>query len=148
MKYVLGIMLLLACQVYAEVYKWTDADGNVHYGDRPKAGNARELDIESQPSTPDGPDNANKNQQDIERWLKARDEERSIREQEEAALQQQKARQKQKCSRLRNELRDYEKGGVVWYEIDESGNRRYYSDADIAKEIADLKKTIKRECPR
>jgi hypothetical protein len=40
MRSIISLSLLLACTVAsaAEVYKWKDKDGRVHYGDRPKQG--------------------------------------------------------------------------------------------------------------
>jgi hypothetical protein len=58
MRPIIVLSLLLACAVAsaAEVYKWKDKDGRVHYGDKPKSGQAEALDIEpssgtGQPST-------------------------------------------------------------------------------------------------
>lgn len=36
-------MLLLASQVSAEIYKWVDAQGNVHYGDEPQGAGAKPM---------------------------------------------------------------------------------------------------------
>ena len=35
MKYLLPLVLLFPLAVHAEVYKWVDEEGNVHYGGRP-----------------------------------------------------------------------------------------------------------------
>jgi glutaredoxin len=40
------ILLLFSSFSYAEVYKWTDPDGRVHFSDKkPASGNAEELDL-------------------------------------------------------------------------------------------------------
>ena len=36
------ILLLLCGPVQAEIYKWTDKEGNVHFGDKPAGGEAAE----------------------------------------------------------------------------------------------------------
>ncbi len=37
-KLALGVLILLSCTAQAEVYRWTDANGKVHFGDKkPKA---------------------------------------------------------------------------------------------------------------
>ena len=48
--------LLFIATAYAGVYKWTDAAGNIHYGDKPpEASNKlQELEIEDQPSVTTG----------------------------------------------------------------------------------------------
>ncbi|MDG4553826.1 MAG: DUF4124 domain-containing protein [Candidatus Competibacter sp.] len=50
-----AVVLALVLPARAQVYKWTDADGRVHYGGAPPAADqpAQTLDIQSQP-TPDG----------------------------------------------------------------------------------------------
>ncbi len=50
-----AVVLALILPVRAQVYKWTDADGQVHYGGAPPAADqpAQTLDIQSQP-TPAG----------------------------------------------------------------------------------------------
>jgi hypothetical protein len=52
----LTILLALSLPVQAQVYKWTDADGQIHYGNTPPPADAQStqtLDITSQP-TPAG----------------------------------------------------------------------------------------------
>ena len=36
MKYLLLIFLLLSPSLNADIYKWTDENGNVHFGDTPR----------------------------------------------------------------------------------------------------------------
>jgi len=46
-KYLLIILCVLASAAFAEVYKWTDANGRVHYGDNPKEGdNAEQVKLQ------------------------------------------------------------------------------------------------------
>ena len=55
----LAMVLALGPAAQAQVYKWTDANGQVHYGSQPPAeGQAAEtLDIQSQPTPTGGVDN-------------------------------------------------------------------------------------------
>ncbi|MBK8537383.1 MAG: DUF4124 domain-containing protein [Candidatus Competibacteraceae bacterium] len=50
-----AVLLLLSLTAQAQVYKWTDSDGKIHYGNQPPAEGqpAQTLDIPSQP-TPEG----------------------------------------------------------------------------------------------
>lgn len=148
MKYILLILLWLPVMTNAEVYKWTDAYGKTHYGDRPADDNAEQMKLESSPGNGQSVGNnpAADNRKAIDNWLKARDEERELKKQQEAALAKEKAEQRVKCAGLRNELRDRQQGGVVWYTLDEAGKRRYYSDKEIAAQIEDLKKSIHKQC--
>lgn len=56
---VLAATLLLSLMVQAQVYKWTDTDGKIHYGNQPPADGqpAQTLDIPSQPTPASGVNN-------------------------------------------------------------------------------------------
>lgn len=148
MKYGFILLLLMPALLSADVYKWTDANGKVHYGDRPGSHKAQELKIEPNPVSTGttNTSSGDSNRESIDNWLKARDEERQIKKKQDAILKKEKALQKKECTRLQNELRDMQKGGVVWYDLDETGQRRYYSDKEIAQQVADLKETIRVNC--
>jgi hypothetical protein len=54
------VFLTLSLPVQAQVYKWTDADGQIHYGNTPPPAAAQTpqtLDIPSQPTPAGGADN-------------------------------------------------------------------------------------------
>lgn len=55
----LALALLLGPMAQAQVYKWTDANGQVHYDSKPPAEGqaAQTLDIQSQPTPAGGVDN-------------------------------------------------------------------------------------------
>ena len=36
MKHLLAIILIFPLTCFAEIYKWTDENGNVHFGDSPR----------------------------------------------------------------------------------------------------------------
>ena len=47
------LALIAASSVFAgDIYKWTDEDGNVHYGDRPDGEQPERVAIDSQPTNP------------------------------------------------------------------------------------------------
>ena len=49
MRTILAVSLALACAAASagEVYKWKDKDGRVHYGDKPKTGEAESVTVTS-----------------------------------------------------------------------------------------------------
>lgn len=67
-------LVILSLTAEAQVYKWTDAEGKVHYGSQPPANgsSAQPLDIRSQPTPPGGVDNVHSLQ-------RAREELRELR---------------------------------------------------------------------
>lgn len=47
LKYLIGLLVLIPCLCFAEIYKWTDENGRVHYGDSPKESDrAEKVEVE------------------------------------------------------------------------------------------------------
>ena len=67
-------LAILSLNTEAQVYKWTDAEGKVHYSSQPPASgsSAQSLDIRSQPTPPGGVDN-------VHNLQRAREELRELR---------------------------------------------------------------------
>ena len=51
--FLLTVTLALAATASAEIYKWTDDDGNTHYSDKPPKTQAEVLDIKSDRTDPE-----------------------------------------------------------------------------------------------
>ena len=149
MKYALLLLACLSTTAYSEVYKWVDADGKTHYGDRPVSDNAQEIAIKPEPESASSAaqEETIDNHKAIENWVKAGDAERESEKKKKAELKREKAIEQRKCAELRTELADLKKGGVVWYDLDKDGKRRFYSDKEIAAEVEGLKKFIRDNCP-
>jgi hypothetical protein len=143
----LMICLILPATVFAEIYKWTDEQGQVHYGEKP-AGNASDSTVVpqhyKQPSTP-APD-AKQRLDNMRKWNDARQKERAAEKQKKAELKKQRAEKKQQCVTLENDLADMERGGIAWYNLNEAGERVYISDQEIESRKNEMRETIKKNC--
>lgn len=133
-----GKRIVLTCTIAAltvsmgamanEIYKWTDADGNVHYEDRP-TGAATEVRLDLTYRSTDRSAVQKRIQSRVDAQT-ARDEARSaaeIAEQEaaeDAAAEQQR---KERCERSRARLETYLQARRV-YRTDENGERVYLDD--------------------
>ena len=51
--FILAVTLTVAATASAEIYRWTDDQGNTHYSDKPPATQAEILDIESKRTDPE-----------------------------------------------------------------------------------------------
>ncbi len=127
------VLTLASAFATAEVYKWVDADGNVHYGDRPPAAG---VDARSMPPPPAPAEDADQEQRSLKqrRLLEAFEAERAERDRAEADAAAAKAQRTQKCERARRQLAVLERANIV-YTTDESGARAYMSDGE-RREIA------------
>ena len=115
-----GAFCLQAQGLYAaEIYKWVDDHGTVHYGERPHNKDAVKLNVTAKPSVGIGDQERFKRQ---ERLLKVFEEDR----QEKAAAAQERRLEKEKrnqnCMLARKQLFNYERASML-YKKDELGNR-------------------------
>lgn len=133
-----GRRIVLTCAVAAltvsagaaanEIYRWVDADGNVHYEDRPK-GAASEERIDITYRRTDGGAVNDRIQARLDRQA-SRDEAKSVAAaaEKEAADNAAAAEERQKaCERSRARLESYLQSRRL-YRTDENGERVYLDD--------------------
>lgn len=121
------LFLLSVSAAGAQVYKWTDEQGRVHYGDKPPEQGARTMQVDpGSASNSPVPSDAERRDK-TRRLLRAYDEERRIKQQREQQHAAREAERKKRCARARDRLRSYTHAGGL-YELDDQGNRRFLSD--------------------
>ena len=144
MKNVMVFLALFMCfNTGAEVYKWVDKDGHTHYGEKPEGNDASVVPIESPP----GPDeNTEIHNKEREKLLKIYEEEREIKEEKKQQSEKEEKELREKCAELENELKDMKQAGVVFYDLDENGERKYISDKELTARIAQLQQQYDEHC--
>ena len=118
------VILLLPSLALAEVYRWTDANGRVHFGETPQAG---AVQVEVKPQVIQRDAATAEREVRTERFFAARREEQ---QQADAISRQAQAKQAQDCQRLRDSQAQLGQGGT-FYKDDGKGGRSYYSDEEI-----------------
>ena len=116
-------VLSIAVSASAEVYRWVDGDGKVHYGDRApeeQRDKAVHLNIKTIPAEID-PD-AEKARQQMRSFDEGRQRERAFAAQKAAQERQRREQLAQRCKSLQNEIRD-DQNVAVFYRYDDAGNR-------------------------
>ena len=115
------VLALVTTGATAEVYKWVDQDGRVHYSDRkPGSGSeARALELPSAASK--DADHAERSLQ-RRRLLDAFEAERAEQEQAEAEAAAAKRERNEKCARIKRDLARFERANII-YTHDDSGAR-------------------------
>lgn len=116
--------LLLPSLALAEVYRWTDANGRVHFAETPQAG---AVQVEVKPQVIQRDAATVEREARTERFFAARREEQ---QQAAAVSREQQAKQVQDCQRLRDSQAQLGQGGT-FYKDDGKGGRSYYSDEEI-----------------
>ena len=143
---IIGILItiFLSNVCHAEIYKWTDEYGRVHYGEKPASETTEKIEIKSStPSRDSGIDEDRKEKQ--RKLLEVLEGERQEKEQIKAEELKQKRDIDRKCA----ELKDYHKTLKevnLLYDLDEQGNRKFLSEKDHKKEIAEVEETMEKYC--
>ena len=143
-----GATWLAVMPAAAETYKWTDAEGKVHYSDQPPPANARDQATikprkpSSAPAATDkgAPPAKAKTYVEQEAEFKKRQVEAAEREAAEKKAADEAAGKKRDCDQVRSQLKSLQAGGRV-AQSNAQGEREYMSDAQIAQEIERLKKS-------
>ncbi len=139
------LMLILASSIAtAEVYKWVDDQGAVHYGDRPPATaiDSRSMTLPPAPTRDPDHDQRTLKQQ---RLLEAFDAERAEREQAAAESAAAKREREYRCEKASRDLARFERANIV-YTTNDSGARVYMSDEERQKATVEARLWIGKHC--
>ena len=132
----------------AGVYKWTDKDGNVHYGDQPVLQQkATELDINTDINTkPDSGFSVSSDKKKArDQLLEEFKEDREARSKKRNDKRVAKKKLKKQCARARDGLKRHREASAV-YKLNSKGERVFYSKEKRAKNERAFKKAIKKHC--
>ena len=128
-----------------KIYKWTDAEGNVHYGSEKPAGTeAEKMKVDTAKTGVDrGAEALDKLKQEVD------DEAQRIKEEgvpEQPPVASLPAREvKRRCQAARQDLATIQARGQL-RERDEQGNTRYVSDKEKQQRIKAAQKQIREYC--
>ena len=131
--------LLLSVPVHADIYRWVDDQGRVHFGERPQQGAER---IEVNPQVIERDASVRQSEEAMRRLMEVRREERSA---EQAAQAQRLARQREACERMARELARYD-SRVFWYETDASGKKVEVDRSRVQQRRSELETQIQERC--
>lgn len=147
MKRLLILSLLLACApASAEIVKWVDSEGKVHYGDQPPASAKKQqpMNIRNQPGALGGTA-GQKSAAEQEAEFRRRRMEEADAEKKAAEDRAQAEIAKRNCADARNNLRALQEG-VRLTKYNEKGERVFLDDAERAKAMADAQQAVKDWC--
>ena len=135
--------VLASAPVSAELYRWVDENGKVHFSDKPvDAENTEKVDIKGPPRI--GQDDTV--QQINDRVKRLHDTENEQRDMESKAAAEARAREEEiakRCKRARIELQKYN-GPVFRRELD--GSRSYLTDEEHTRDKNRIKEWIEQNC--
>lgn len=136
------LLLVLSTSALAEIYKWVDTGGHIHYSDKPPATQAEKLKIASRPTDPEriAAMDQQRTQADEERQvIVAADADRARVEAEQAQ------RRADNCDRARKALASLVSATRV-YEPLEDGGRRYLEQDEVDQRLAAARADVDKWC--
>lgn len=140
---------MIAMPIWAEVYKWLDKDGNVHYGDKPpdseqnvdaEAVHIREKKAESLPNA-----DAATRQEYQKRLLEAMSVERQQKKEDAKNVAAEQEKASRNCARAKDNLRGYREAGFL-YDLDKKGERVVLSDEQRRLATAKAQSEVDKWC--
>lgn len=142
---ILAVVVLtgLTPPVVAEIYRWTDENGKVHFGDKAPQ-NSKAEDV-SETANAVNIDSSGAEQQKLDRLFPKEDEYDQRRQQ--ADKQQRAEREKDlraRCVEARKDLRMYREGR--FYFIDDEGNRSTITSKERDRRADELEQAIREHC--
>jgi len=125
---ILVLCCLVVLPVSAEVYKWTDAQGRVHYGDRAPDQDVKPMDIDPHSNSSSGVADDAQRQENTRRLLRAFEEENRIKQEQQRQQQAQASKRKKRCAEARDRRSRYRDARAL-YDFDKQGKRYFLSEA-------------------
>lgn len=145
---------LSATPALSEMYKWTDAEGKVHYSDQPPPPNVKQTDTikprspvapAAAPEAGGAPAAAPKSYVEQDAEFNRRRVEAAEREAAEKKAADAAAERKRNCALAKAELARVQSGGRI-ARVNEQGEPVYLSDAEIVREAARAKQAADSIC--
>jgi len=139
MRHWLLIAALLPSLATAEIYRWTDEQGQVHFGQRPVAGAET---VQVKPQVVERDQHTREREARSQRFYDARREEQ---QEAAAAATAQREERANECRDLRRRLAQIPEG-FSYYRTDANGERIYYSDEETDTARRQLRERIAQRC--
>lgn len=144
------ILYLVSFQTGAEIYKWVDDKGVVHYDDRQEAGKKSvEVQIKDTPLTADGESDDEKEnisrEEKRQRIIDALEEDRLDKEKDRKQKKAVANYNRSRCNALKDKMKRTKKATGV-YKLDKDGNRVFMSGNERADNEKMLGREIKKYC--
>ncbi|WP_044873663.1 DUF4124 domain-containing protein [Pseudomonas sp. LFM046] len=139
MRLLIWCLLLVPALAGAEIYRWTDAQGQVHFSETPRQG-AEQVIVKPQVIERD---QATRDREArTAKVFDARREEHKVAASEAA---QARAEQQKRCSEYREQQEQLNHSGS-FYHLDQRGERQYYTDEQVEAFRRQLAERVAREC--
>jgi len=126
----------------AEIYKWIDEQGQVHYSDK-EITNAKELELDTAKK---GHISTGATREEKRRnLLDAMQEDKEREKKEQKKSREKKKKHDRACVLAKHQLSQFERASYL-YDLDKDGNKVITSNEERSKKTSQLRKNIKKHC--
>jgi len=136
-------LLTFLPDVSAEIYKWVDENGRVHFGDKPSADDAVKVIIKKVPAKDVILEQHREKQR---RLLDIYDEERKEKQQNQAKILAEIKKREAKCTKAKAYLEATINASYLYNKTDDAFNPRILTDAERAIATAKAEQHVKYWC--
>lgn len=140
MRYLVFGLLMLPALACAEIYRWTDAQGQVHFSEKPAGAGAEQVQVKPQVVERDTA--TREREQRTEQYFDARREERAQAATRAASA---RAERSKECGELRDRLQQIQRDGR-YFTRDANGEPVYYSADEVDAARSRLSSQIAARC--
>lgn len=134
------LLLLLGAAAHADIYRWTDAQGRTHYGDRPPASGAEKI-VEPAPPSPLSPAEAEAKLDAIRAQREAAAEEAAQAKEKKAKTDAERKQRAQECATAQRQLDSMQSAHRI---RDADGN--WYTGEQRLQKQRELEQAIRKHC--
>ena len=140
MRYLLVLLLLVPALASAEIYRWTDAQGRVHFSEKPGGAGAEQVEVKPQVVERDTA--TREREERSQKYFDARRDEKAQAESRAASA---RVERNQECNQLRSQLQQISRGGR-YFTTDSNGERSYVSEDEVEAARSRLSSRIAARC--
>ncbi len=143
-----GFGFLLLCTsgaLAATIYRWTDADGQVHFGSHPPPQGGQVIELRDPPAASQRSVPETSLQERQRRQLEAYERDRQYREQRRRERAERDAQQRQRCAEWRRLWRWLNHGGPIFLR-QADGGRRYLDEGERQTRKARVREQLQTYC--
>ncbi|WP_227539267.1 DUF4124 domain-containing protein [Marinobacter sp. Arc7-DN-1] len=142
------VVLMFLCSIplsaNAGVYKWVDANGQTHFGDRPPAqATSSEVAVNAAPANADT--GARERHQKMTEFLEQQQAERKARRAADAKAKEKAEKRADVCRKLRARLK-YLASVSTFYDLNDQGERVFVSEAENTRIREDFREKVRSTC--
>lgn len=140
MRHLLVVLLLVPAMASAQIYRWTDAQGRVHFSERPGGAGAEQVEVRPQVVERDAA--TREREERSQKYFDARRDEKA---QAQSRAASSRAERNKECGKLRHQLSQIERDGR-YFTTDAKGERSYISADEVEAARSRLSSRIAARC--